>query len=81
MKIKIHKKLCKLFKNKNKICCLYIMQSMIEKNNLKKEVKTFRKIQMKMEMNQVSANVFVDHCAALQNVSQNFNISSNFNSI
>jgi hypothetical protein len=77
--IEIHKKLWKLFKNKNRIYCLYIMLLTREKNNLKKEVRIYRNRLMKMEVNQALANLFVGLYAVLQNVSQNFNISSNFN--
>lgn len=52
-----------------------------EKNNLKKEVKKYRNRLMKMEMNQVSANVFVGRYAVLLNVFLNFNMSSNFSSV
>jgi hypothetical protein len=77
--IKIHKKLWKLFKNKNRIYCLYIMLLTREKNNLKKEVRIYRNRLMKMEVNQALANLFVGLYAVLRNVSRNFNISSNFN--
>ena len=50
IKIKIKKKLNKVFRNKNKIYSQYTTQLMKEKNNFQKEEKKSNSKSMKMEM-------------------------------
>lgn len=80
IKIKIKKKLNKVFRNKNKIYSQYTTQLMKEKINFQKEEKKFNNKSMKMEMKLIWRCASLSLLAAFQSVFHNLNKLSSFNS-